>query len=177
MINIEEHLGLARKVSYQFYKNSKNKYSYDEIESTAFLGLIEAAKKFDESRDVKFSTYAIHVITGRVKRMYRDDKWYFVKRGVPQEMLSVNFVINPSNNVEMQEILEDEENVEENVINKLTIKRLFNLLNERDKKIVYLYFYKQLSQSQISIITGLSQPHVSRIILNSLKKMKNELAA
>lgn len=177
MINIEEHLGLARKVAYQFYKNSQSKYSYDEIESTAFLGLIEAAKKFDESRDVKFSTYAIHVITGRVKRMYRDDKWYFVKRGVPQEMLSVNFVIDPSNNVEMQDVLEDKENIEESIINSITVKRLFDLLTERDKKIVYLYFYKQLSQCRISEIVNLSQVSVSRIIKNSLNRMKKELAA
>lgn len=49
MINVEEHLGLARKIAFQFYRNSKSKYSYDEIESTAFLGLIEATKNFDES--------------------------------------------------------------------------------------------------------------------------------
>ena len=177
MINIEDHLGLARKVAYQYYKMAKNKYSYDEIESAAFMGLIKAAKRFDETRGVKFSTYAMPTIKGEIQVMFRDDKWYFVRRGVPQEMLSTNFVIDPSNNTEMQDVLEDEENLEENLVNKITVKKLFELLTERDKRIVYLYFYKRLSQCQISEIVNLSQVSVSRIIKDSLNKMKKELAA
>lgn len=177
MVNIEEHLGLAKSIASKYYKAAKSKYSYDEIESTAYIGLIKAANNFDESKRCKFSTYAIPLIKFEIQRMFRDDKWYFVKRGVPQVMLSTNFMIDDTNNVEMQEILEDEESVEDNIVNRITAKMLFDLLNERDKKIVYLYFYKQLSQCQISENTGISQAHVSRIIRNSLKKMKKELVA
>lgn len=177
MINVEDHLGLARKIASEYYRRTKGKYTYDEIESTAFMGLLKAVKNFNESRGFKFSTYATPTIKGEIQNMFRSDKWYFVKRGVPQEMLSVNFVIDSTNNIEMQDVLEDEENLEENLVNKMTVKKLFDLLTERDKKIVYLYFYKRLSQCQISDITGLSQTHVSRIIKNSLNKMKKELAA
>lgn len=177
MINVEDHLGLARKVAYQFCRNSKSKYSYDEIESTAFLGLIEAANNFDESKGFKFSTYAIPVITGRIKRMYRDDKWYNIKRGVPHEMGSLNFIIDTEHNKELQDILEDKENIEESVVNKLIVNKLLASLTERDKKIIYLYFYQQLSQPKISKIMNLSQVSVSRIIKASLNKMKEELAS
>ena len=177
MIIVEEHLGLARKIAFQFYRNSKSKYSYDEIESTAFLGLIEAANNFDESRGFKFSTYAIPVITGRVKRMFRDDKWYFIRRGVPHEMRSLNFIIDTENNVELQDILEDEVNIEENVTNEITVKKLLASLTERDRNIVYLYYFKRLKQMEIAEIMNITQLSVSRIIKKSFEKMKEESAS
>lgn len=172
MINVEEHLGLARKVAFEYYRRSQEKYTYDELESTAYMGLIKAVNNFDESKGFKFSTYAIPTIKGEVQRMFREDKWYFVRRGVPQEMLSVNFVIDPANNIEMQDILEDQEDVEENSINSVLVSELFKLLTKREKQVMYLYYYMDLSQSEISKNTGISQPHVSRIIINSLKKMR-----
>lgn len=172
MINIEEHLGLARSIASKYYNATKNKYSYDEIESTAYIGLIKAANKFDESKGCKFSTYAMPTIIGEIRNMFRSDKWYFVKRNVPQEMLSLNFVVDSESNVELQEILVGEENTEENIVNLLLVKKLLELLGEREKQVIYLYFYKQKSQSDIAKIVNLSQPHVSRMIINSLNKMK-----
>lgn len=177
MINVEDHLGLARKIAFQFSRIYKDKYTYDEIESTAFLGLIEAAKNFDESKGFKFSTYAMPYITGRVKRMYRDDKWYFVKRGVRHDMGSLNFVIDNENNTELQDILEDEVNIEENVINEITVKKLLASLTERDRKIVYLYYFKRLKQIEIAEIMNITNVSVYRIIKKSLEKMKEELAS
>lgn len=177
MINVEDHLGLARKIAFQFYKNFKSKYTYEELESTAFLGLIEAAKNFDESRGFKFSTYAIPVITGRVKRMFRDDKWYFIRRGVPHEIRSLNFIIDTEHNVELQDILEDEVNIEENVINEITVKKLLASLTERDRNIVYLYYFKRLKQIEIAEIMNITQISVYKIIKKSLEKMKAELAS
>ncbi len=175
MINVEEHLGLAMTIALKYYKRSKDKYTYDEIKSTAFLGLIEATKRFDETKGFKFPTYAIPFIEGRIKREFRDDKWYFVKRNVPQKMLSLNFVIDDTNNIEMQETLIGEGNVEENLINSALVSELFKLLTPREKQVIYLYYYMDLSQSEISKNTGMSQPNVSRIIKKSLKKMRKEL--
>lgn len=177
MINVEDNLGLARKIAFQFSRIYKDKYTYDEIESTAFLGLIEAAKNFDESKGFKFSTYAMPVIAGRVKRMYRDDKWYFVKRGVRHNMGSLNFVIDNENNTELQDILEDEVNIEEDVTNKLLLKKLLALLNDRDRNILYLYYFKKLKQREIAEIMHITQVSVYRIIKASLNKMRKELAA
>ncbi|MGN1029745.1 MAG: sigma-70 family RNA polymerase sigma factor [Bacilli bacterium] len=176
MINVEDHLGLAKAIAFNFYKILKSKYTYEEIESTAYLGLIEAAKKFDESKGFKFSTYATHHVVGRIKRMYRDDKWYNLKRGVKHDMKSLNFVIDPEHNTEMQDILKDEINIEEDVVNELTVKKLLASLNEKDKKIIYLYFYEQLSQQEISEIVNIHQASVSRTLKTSLIKMRKQLA-
>lgn len=172
MIKVEDHLGLARKVAYEYYRRSKGKYTYDELESTAYMGLIKAANNFDESKGFKFTTYAMPTIKGEIQRMFREDKWYFVKRNVPQEMLSLNFVIDSENNTEMQETLADEENIEENSINFVLVSELFKLLTPREKQVIYLYYYMNLSQSEISKNMGMSQPNVSRIMTKSLKKMR-----
>lgn len=117
------------------------------------------------------------VITGRVKRMFRDDKWYFIRRGVPHEMRSLNFIIDTENNVELQDILEDEVNIEENVTNEITVKKLLASLTERDRNIVYLYYFKRLKQMEIAEIMNITQLSVSRIIKKSLEKMKEELVS
>ena len=104
--------------------------------------------------------------------MCRDDKWYFIKRGVPQTMLSLNVVIGCEENIEMQDILEDQEDVEENLINSILVSELFELLTKREKQVMYLYYYMHLSQTEIAKNIECSQAHVSRIITDSLKKMK-----
>lgn len=177
MINVEEHLGIAQKVAHQYLKHYKGRYTYDELESAAFLGLVKASKKFNNEKGVQFSTYAYLVAEGEIRNMARGDKWYFVKRGVYQEMYSLNYVIEPEHNTEMQDILQDETDIEENAINRVTINKLLDLLSDRDRKIVYLYFYEQLAQPKISEIMNIAQSSVSRIIRDSIKKMREELVA
>ena len=175
MINIEEHLGLARKVAFEYYRKLQEKYTYDELESTAYMGLIKAANNFNESKGFKFSTYAIPTIRGEISRMCRDDKWHFKKRGVPHEMLSLNVVVGKDNNIEIQDILEDQEDIEENLINSILVSQFYKLLTKREKQVVYLYYYMNLSQTEIAKNIEISQAHVSRIITDSLKKMKKSV--
>ena len=46
---------------------------YDDLFQAGCLGLVKAADKFDESRGLCFSTYAVPVILGEIKRIFRDD--------------------------------------------------------------------------------------------------------
>lgn len=45
---------------------------YEELFSAGCLGLAKAVERFDESRGLKFSTYAVPVILGEIKRLFRD---------------------------------------------------------------------------------------------------------
>ena len=52
----------------------KNKgIEYDELYSTGCLGLVKAAKKFDETKGFQFSTYAVPMILGEIKQLFRDN--------------------------------------------------------------------------------------------------------
>ena len=53
----------------------------------------------------------------------------------------------------------------------------FRALDERERKILHLRFFKGLTQSQIAQQVGISQMHVSRLIRRSLEKIREEIAA
>ena len=53
----------------------------------------------------------------------------------------------------------------------------FRVLDERERRILHLRFFKGLTQSQIAQHVGISQMHVSRLIRRSLEKIREEIAA
>ena len=62
---------------------------------------------------------------------------------------------------------------QEQLANKLTIKSLIENLEEREREIILLRYYKNKTQTQVAKILGISQVQVSRIekkILNSMKQ-------
>ena len=61
------------------------------------------------------------------------------------------------------------------ITNKITISQLINCLDEREKQIILLRYYRGKTQTEIASILGISQVQVSRIEKRVLQKMKNEL--
>ncbi len=55
---------------------------YDDLFQAGCLGLVKAADNFDSTRGVKFSTYAVPVILGEVRRLFRDGGAIRVSRGL-----------------------------------------------------------------------------------------------
>ena len=53
----------------------------------------------------------------------------------------------------------------------------FRVLDERERKILHLRFFKGLTQSQIAQEVGISQMHVSRLIRRALEKIREEIAS
>ena len=63
-------------------------------------------------------------------------------------------------------------NEEEIITNKMVVNQLINELEDREKEIILLRFYKEKTQTEVAKILGISQVQVSRIerkILNSMK--------
>ena len=55
---------------------------YDDLYQLGMLGFLKAINNFDESYDVKFSTYAVPMISGEIKRFLRDDGILKVSRAI-----------------------------------------------------------------------------------------------
>jgi RNA polymerase sporulation-specific sigma factor len=74
---IKENSGLIWSVVKKFAKRG---YEPDDLFQIGAIGLLKCIRKFDTSFDVKFSTYAIPMIIGEIKRFLRDDGMIKVSR-------------------------------------------------------------------------------------------------
>lgn len=68
-IAAEEHLGLVHLCANRFRERG---IEYEDLYSAGCLGLVKAANAFDPERGVCFSTYAVPVILGEIKRLFRE---------------------------------------------------------------------------------------------------------
>ncbi len=77
----EANLGLIYMVLERFKNTS---YDYEDLFQVASIGLVKAIDKFDLSYQVRFSTYAVPMIIGEVKKFLRDDGIVKVQRGIKE---------------------------------------------------------------------------------------------
>ena len=78
---VEENVGLMWCVVKRFYGRGVEPEDLFQIGS---IGLLKAIDKFDVSYDVKFSTYAVPMISGEIKRFLRDDGMIKVSRSLKE---------------------------------------------------------------------------------------------
>ncbi len=85
----EENLGLVHLCANRFRGRG---IDYDDLYSAGCLGLLKAVKAFDPGRGVKFSTYAVPVILGEIKRLFRDGGTIRVSRSLKELSLRLQRV-------------------------------------------------------------------------------------
>ena len=76
-IIIENNLGLVHAFARRFIGRG---IEYDDLYSAGCIGLCKAARAYDPERGTAFSTYAVPVILGEIKRLFRDDGTVKVSR-------------------------------------------------------------------------------------------------
>lgn len=77
----EENIGLVHLCANKFRGRG---IEYEELYSAGCMGLVKAVRGFDAERVVKFSTYAVPVILGEIKRLFRDGGSVRVSRGLKE---------------------------------------------------------------------------------------------
>ena len=80
-------------------------------------------------------------------------------------------------NINLIDRLSTDKDEEEILTNKLVINELIKELNERDRKVILLRFFKEKTQSQVAEILGVTQVQVSRIERKVLNSMKTKLCS
>lgn len=67
---IEENMGLVRSIALRFRDRGTD---YEDLVQIGIIGMMKAVRSFDPGREVVFSTYAVPLIMGEIKRHLRDD--------------------------------------------------------------------------------------------------------
>lgn len=194
---------------------------YDDLFQIACMGFLKAIAGFDESFGVKFSTYAVPMIAGEIKRFMRDDGSVKVSRAMKQTAKEMNafieayvlehgkqpaiseiaqafrldeaetvFVLSSSkmpvslqsgtehkdgNERELLETLPARDDQEE-WLDKMLLRGAIDALSERDRKIIVLRYFRDMTQSEVAKRIGVSQVQVSRIENRIIQEFRDKLS-
>ena len=89
---ILEHNSPLIKSIVKRYRNKGTEY--EDLYQLGAIGMTKAINNFDESFGVKFSTYAVPMIAGEIKRFLRDDGLIKVSRSIKSQYIAVQRYIN-----------------------------------------------------------------------------------
>lgn len=85
-LRVQENLGLVHACAKRFKGRG---IEYDDLYQAGCLGLIKAVDNFNSELGYKFSTYAVPVIIGEIKRLFRDGGAVKISRGLKELSLKV----------------------------------------------------------------------------------------
>lgn len=208
---VENNLGLVHACANRFKGRG---VEYDDLFQAGCVGLIKAADKFDETRGFSFSTYAVPVILGEIKRIFRDGGAIKIGRTIKEkarnlqvirEELSVLTGREPTVG-EIAEKMEIEpaeaamllnvaspvisltsgeegefqidvpvESPEKEISDSLALNQILLSLDERDRKMIELRYFKGLTQSKTAAYLGMTQVQVSRKEKSVLELLRKKL--
>lgn len=83
-IMVEKNMGLVRSIAGRFKARGLD---VEDIIQIGAIGLIKAVKKFNPAFNVRFSTYAVPMIIGEIKRFIRDDGTVKISRALKEKAL------------------------------------------------------------------------------------------
>lgn len=190
---------------------------YDDLFQAGCIGLIKAADNFDEERGFAFSTYAVPVILGEIRRIFRDGgpvkigrtlkerarQAMLIKGELANELqreptvteLAARLNIEPCEaaeliNVSMPTVSltaydDDSEekqldiptkSFEEDVSDRLSLYAVMKDLEEKDRQLIILRYFKGMTQTNTAKELGMSQVQVSRREKVILMRMREKLS-
>lgn len=83
---VVENMPLVKSIVKRYLNRG---YEYEDLVQLGTIGLIKAAKNYDFNYDVRFSTYAVPMITGEIKRFLRDDGIIKISRSLKENSRNV----------------------------------------------------------------------------------------
>ncbi len=86
-IHAEEHIGLVHTCAKRFKGRG---IEYDDLFQAGCVGLVKASENFDAERGYCFSTYAVPVILGEIRKLFRDGGAVKISRGLKELSLKVS---------------------------------------------------------------------------------------
>lgn len=162
---IERHLPLVRSLARRFSAQGE---PLEDLSQVGAVGLIKAVDRFDRSRGSSLAAYAIPTIEGEIRRHLRDAR---APVHVPRRDQEAGVVVRTVPLEEQTPPAAADESGDERVLIECGLRAL----QRRQRRIVQLHYFGNLSQRGIASELGLSQVHVSRLLRDSLGKLREEI--
>lgn len=165
---IEKHMSFAYKKSHLWNKRIKN-MDYDSILDICLWGLCKAGKKFDFNRGIKFITFANVVIDNEIRMELRKENkmrntFYISDLMFEDEEGKIRLGNNISKDLSVPD--------NTNLVNEyMSLIEGLKLLTKREKKLIYLYIFENMTQKEIGKILGIRQSYVSRLHKKICRKL------
>ena len=172
---VKGNLRLVLSVIQKFNNRGEN---VDDLFQIGCVGLIKAIDNFDLSQNVRFSTYAVPMIIGEIRRYLRDNNPIRVSRSlkdIAYKALQVRERLVYQDNgdaIFVMDQVQDKKDTDENWLEEIALKEAIKKLSSREKLVLDLRFYKGRTQIEVADEIGISQAQVSRIEKNALKNMR-----
>ena len=113
----------------------------------------------------------------KILKISKEDINIAIESARPVESLENQVFENKGEkSISLADKISTQKDEQELITNKIVVKDLIKELEDKDKEVILLRYYKEKTQSQIAKILGISQVQVSRIEKKVLEKMKNKLA-
>lgn len=211
---VDQNIGLVKNLAMKY---ATGYYEPEDLMQVGFMGLIKAVDRFDTRFDVMFSTYAVPMILGEIKRFIRDDGRIKVSRQLKTEIKNLKTIqqeyynkfgaspkisyiaekleVSSEHVVEILEAMDSMANIEsldnqlipegmhggeyvdeeQHNVDLIDLKNAIKDLDARERQIIVLRYFRDLTQQQIAVELGISQVQVSRIEKKVLKGMREKI--
>lgn len=210
---VESNIALVKSLVRRYMNRG---VEYDDLLQIGSLGLIKAVLGFNADYGSRFSTYAVPLILGELKRYMRDDGMIKVSRSVKETYIKIKnererlcrelgrepgvkdiaaslniseddvltalesarspisleqpLSDNSDSDIILEHIPGKETGVE--IIDLMMLKQYLGELEGNERKVILLRYFKNMTQSRIAEMLGISQVQVSRIESRVLKKLR-----
>jgi len=218
---IVNNMNIVRNIASKYYTD-KIGLEYEDLVSYGVMGLIDARKKFDYKRGVKFSTYAsIRVSSfiideirkyspvsrtymGKIKeynktvdelqhKLFREPSTDEIAKHMnvnKKEVIDIKSKMKNSNNISIDNIVSEDEKefsildtiedksvpCPEDIMEKKelqdTLAKAIDMLKEKDRLVLSLYYYEELTLKEIGEILGVSESRVSQLNNRAISNLR-----
>ena len=212
------NLRLVLSIIQRFINRREN---LDDLFQVGCIGLVKAVDNFNTELDVKFSTYAVPMIIGEIRRYLRDNNAIRISRSVRdlayrslqarEEWMreresepdidqlaqrlgekkeavvrAMEAIIEPislyepvynesGDSIYVMDQLSDTNSSDEMWLESIALREAMKGLDERERKIINLRYYKNKTQMEIAEEIGISQAQVSRLEKGAIEQMRKKM--
>jgi RNA polymerase sigma factor for flagellar operon FliA len=217
---VKKYLPLVKGIARRVASTMPPSVELDDLVQDGSIGLIDAANRFDESRGLKFYTFAQHRILGAVIDCTRRESWPRYTRRLKKRIESARCQLAQELGTEptlaslaerlnmperkLEQLMgrfrtlemissSSSEGIDQSSLpailvpskpesplrgllrkeqTELARRAMMSLKRSRDRKVIYLYFFREMTMKEISRQLGLKETRISQLFYQAISEMR-----